>query len=262
MKMSSNKQLFAVRENDWWNRFKNILFVELGDFWKSKDWIWMSLLWIGIGNGISALTYLGGGDVEMMAIFNIFFIFIGLFPPIATILVMQDSIVGEQRSGAILWLLSKPISRQSFIFAKWLGNSINLLVCITIIPGTIGYFEFSAFSGEWLSPILYFTGISILMLYHLFFIGFTLLLGTIMDTPGGVAAPPMILNFAQQFFQSIPFASHVLPLTLFLNQPSNSVILSIILGEIPSTIIPIVSTGIFAVLFLFLAIWKFNKVDL
>jgi len=260
--MNQDKQFIQVKETEWWNRFKNILYVELGDFWKSKSWIWMTLLWVGIGNGISALTYLSGADVDNIALVNIFFLFVGFFPPIATILVMQDSIVGEQRSGTILWILSKPISRQSFIFAKWLGNSINLLVCIVIIPGTIGYFEFSLFFGDWLSIVSYLAAMGLLTIYHLFFIGFTLFLGTIMESPGAVAAPPMVFNFAQQFFQSIPFANHVLPITFFLNQPKNSIILSVIIGETPSTILPIFSTSIFVILFIFLAIWKFNKLDL
>ncbi|MBD3196454.1 MAG: ABC transporter permease subunit [Candidatus Lokiarchaeota archaeon] len=260
MKMSQNEQLVPIKSK--WNGFLNILFIELNDWWKGSDWLVMTLIWIGIGNGITALTALGAPDIDLPTMINIFFLFLGFFPPIATILVMQDSIVGEKRSGTISWLLSKPVSRRSFILAKWLGNSINLLTCIVLIPCIIGYLEFFLLTGELLSLSNYLAGIGIVTINQLFFIGLTLYLGTVMETPGGVAALPMIFNFAQQFLQSIPYAIYVLPMSLILNQTGNSIVVSIILNQTPFTLIPILTTSLFVILFLLLAIWKFENTDL
>ena len=56
--MSSNEALEQVVEKNWQRSFMNLLGVELGGWWKSKSWIWMTLLWVGIINGIPALTFL------------------------------------------------------------------------------------------------------------------------------------------------------------------------------------------------------------
>lgn len=261
--MSKNEKLIPVSKNDKYNGFKNLLLVELREWWSSKSWIWTTLLWLGIANGITFLTFSIESEAPQSTALMIFFLFLGFFPPIETILVMQGSIVEERMMGTVSWLLSKPVSRKSFILAKWLGNSIFLLATIVGIPGLIGYFELSFLTGKLLNPLYYLLGLGILTLYHLFFIEFTLYLGTFKDNAGAVAGPPMIINFAQQFLQMIPFVGYFLPLGLILNQMgTNPIIVSIILGEELYSWLPIIFTGVFVVLFLLLSIWKFEDEEL
>jgi ABC-type Na+ efflux pump permease subunit len=263
MKMSKNENLIPVDKTNRLNGFKNLLLVELNEWWSGKSWIWTTLLWLGVANGMTYLVLAADPTATVTTALTIFFLFLGLFPPIETILVMQDSLVEERISGTVSWILSKPVSRQSFIFAKWLGNSIFLLITIVAIPGIVGYFEISLLSGVILNPLNYTFGLLILTLYHLFFIECTLLLGTFKEKAGAVAAPPMIFNFAQQFLQMIPFVGYFLPLSLVFNQMGgNPVIIGIILREELFSLLPVISIAFLVVSFLFLAVWQFEKQEL
>ncbi len=263
MKMANNENLIPVDKTNRFNGFKNLLLVELNEWWSGKSWIWTTLLWLGVANGTTFLVLTADPNITVTTALTIFFLFLGFFPPIETILVMQGSIVEERISGTVSWLLSKPVSRQSFIFAKWLGNSFFLLLTTVVIPGIVGYFEISFLGAINLNPLNYALALIFLSLYHLFFIEFTLLLGTFKEKAGSVAAPPMILNFAQQFLQMIPTLGYFLPLGLVLNQMGgNPIIVSLILGEELYSLLPIINTAFFVVVFLFLAVWKFEKQEL
>ncbi len=257
--MSLNENLELVIEKNWKRSFLNLLSVELGGWWKSKTWIWMTLLWVGIVNGVPALTFLGAEDLDPPALLFLYGLFNGLFPPIAVILILQDSIVGEKRSGTAEWVLSKPVSRKSFIFAKWVGNSLNIFITMAFFPGIIAFFEISLFTGIQFSFLSFLAAISLLGLNLIFFISFTLMLGTFKSSPGAVAAIPMIFNFSQQFLLNIPFVGFFLPISIYLNQPGNPLIVSIILEEQITSILPVIITGILTILFLVIAFWRFEK---
>ncbi|TXT61298.1 MAG: conserved membrane protein of unknown function [Promethearchaeota archaeon] len=261
--MSENNNLIPVDRSTRFIGFKNLLLVELREWWNSKSWIWTTLLWLGVANGITFLTLTVDTEATTITALTIFFLFIGFFPPIETILVMQGSIVEERVAGTVSWLLSKPVSRQSFILAKLLGNSIFLLATTVLIPGIVGYFQISLLTNITLNPLNYALALGLLGVYHLFFIEFTLYLGTFKEKAGAVAAPPMIFNFAQQFLQMIPFLGYFFPLGLILWQKEgNPILISIILGEEIFSLIPLISTIVFVFLFIFLSIWKFEKEEL
>jgi hypothetical protein len=89
------------------------------------------------------------------------------------------------------------------------------------------------------------------------------MLGTFQNSPGAVAAVPMIFNFGQPYLMNIPFVSYFLPISFFLPNPTgNPVITSLILGEEIFSILPVVVTGIFAILFTIIAFWRFEKEEL
>ncbi|MFX1569300.1 MAG: ABC transporter permease subunit [Promethearchaeota archaeon] len=256
--MSSNENLEQVLEKNWQRGFLNLLNVELGAWWKSKTWIWMTLLWIGVINGISAITFLGEDSDPMLLIF--FYGFTnGLFPPIAVILILQDSIVGEKKSGTAAWVLSKPVSRKVFIFSKWLGNSLNIYITMALIPGIVSFFEITLMTGLTFSFFSFILTGLLLGMNLIFLISLTLMLGTFLKSPGAVAAIPMVFNFTQQFLISIPFAGYVLPTSIFFNQQENPIIASIILGEQIFSFLPIIITAALILLFLVIAFWRFEK---
>jgi len=257
--MSLNENLEIVIEKNWKRSFLNLLSVELGGWWKSKSWIWMTLLWVGIINGVPALTFLGAEDLDPAALLFFYGLMNGMFPPIAVILILQDSIVGEKKSGTASWVLSKPVSRKIFICAKWVGNSLNIFITMALFPGIIAFFEFSLLSGVAFSFFSFLLVIFLLGLNLLFYISFTLMLGTFQSNPGAVAAIPMIFNFSQQFLMSIPFVGYLLPMSIYLSQPGNPIIVSIILGEEIFSILPVIFTGTLTILFLVIAFWRFEK---
>jgi len=257
--MSSNEALEQVIEKNWQRSFLNLLSVELGGWWKSKTWIWMTLLWVGVINGISALTFIGAEDIDPEALLFFYGFTNGLFPPIAVIIVLQESIVGEKKSGTASWVLSKPVSRNVFIFAKWVGSSFNIFITMALIPGIVSFFEITLITGQNFSFLSFIVASFLLGLNLIFYISFTLMLGTFQNSAGAVAAIPMVFNFTQQFLISIPFVEYLLPTTIFLALEGNPIFASIILGEDIFSILPIIITGALIILFLVIAFWRFEK---
>jgi len=257
--MSSNEKLENVLEKNWKRSFSNLLSVELGGWWKSKAWIWMTLLWVGIINGMPALTFIGAENLDPIAILFFYGLMNGMFPPIAVIIILQDSIVGEKKLGTAAWVLSKPVSRKVFIFAKWVGNSLNIFITMALIPGIIMFFEISLLTGQSFSLLSFLAAIILLGLNLIFYVSLTLMLGTFQDNAGAVAAIPMIFNFGQQFLIGIPFVGYIFPVALFLAPTGNPIVASIILGEEISSLLPIIITGVSIILFVVLSFWRFEK---
>ena len=143
--------------------------------------------------------------------------------------------------------------------AKWIGNSINIFISMALIPGIIWSFEATLITGQ-LFSFLSFIGVILLFgLNLLFYISFTLMLGTFFNNPGPVAGIPMVFNFTQQFLLSIPFAEYFLPTSIFLRTTGNPIIVSIILGEEILSFIPIIISAVMVIIFLVIAIWRFEK---
>jgi ABC-2 type transport system permease protein len=245
MKMSSNEKLEPVIEKNWQRSFLNLLSVELGGWWKSKAWIWMTLLWVGIINGMPALTFLGAEDLDPTAILFFYGLMNGMFPPIAVIIILQESIVGEKKLGTAEWVLSKPVSR--------------IFVTMALIPGIIMFFEITLLTGQNFSLLSFQAAIFLLGLNLIFYISLTLMLGTFQDNAGAVAAIPMILNFSQQFLLGIPFVGYFFPIGMYLAPTGNPIIVSIILGEDIFSVLPIVITGASIILFVIISFWRFEK---
>lgn len=257
--MSQNENLKVVEDKRWQNSFINLMSIEFGGWWKSKTWLIMSIMWIAIINGITIMLLLGSPDLELPTALSFYGLFGGMFPPIAVVLTMQDSIVGEKKSGTAEWVLSKPVSRKSFILAKWLGNSLNVLITIALFPGIVGYFMFSLFYGNWLNFPMFILAITLLGVTLVFFVTLTLMLGTFLENAGAVAAIPMVINFAQQFFINIPYAEFILPQSIYFKSNATSIMTSIALGLPIFSVIPIISVIGLIALFLVIALLKFEK---
>ncbi|MHA2290395.1 MAG: ABC transporter permease, partial [Promethearchaeota archaeon] len=192
--MSRNEALEVV-EKRWQNSFLNLLSIEFGGWWKSKSWLIMTIIWVGIIDGVLIMLLINETEFDIGSTLSFYGLFGGLFPPIAIVLTMQDSIVGEKKSGTAEWVLSKPVSRKSFILAKWIGNSLNVFITIALFPGLVAYFMISAFYGYWLFFPSFLLAITVLSLNLIFFVTFTLLFGTFLNSPGAVAAVPIAFNF-------------------------------------------------------------------
>ncbi|MEJ2249345.1 MAG: ABC transporter permease subunit, partial [Candidatus Lokiarchaeota archaeon] len=133
--MSRNENLIKVEQKESLSGFKNLFLMEVSELWKSRTWIWLTLLWVGIIDGITALTVIGVSEPEPNLGIAMFTLFACFFPAIAIIIILQESIVGEKRSGTAEWILSKPISRESFVLSKFFAKSININISMVLIPG-------------------------------------------------------------------------------------------------------------------------------
>ena len=259
--MSINENLEVIVEKRWQNSFFNLMSIEFLGWWKSRTWLVMTLIWVAIINGIIIMLLLSAPDIDISSAISLYGLFGGLFPPIAVILIMQDSIIGEKKSGTAEWVLSKPVSRKSFILAKWMGNSLNVFITIGLLPGIINYVMFSLIYGQWLFFPSFLLGIVLLSLNLIFFVTLTLMFGTFLDSAGAVAAIPIAFNFMQQFLVNIPYVKFILPQYLYFIPDETSIMTSVILGLPIPSIIPIISVIVFITAFLLIAMLKFEKAE-
>lgn len=128
-----------------------------------------------------------------------------------------------------------------------------------ILQGAVGYLILSFVNGAALPIVPYVIAMGLLTLYTLFYISLTLMLGSFFNTRGPILGIAMMFVFQDLLGQIIDgvikgFTS-ILPNRLY--EAADAVTLG---NPLPS-IVPVVSTVIFVVLFAGLAIWRFNKTE-
>jgi ABC-2 type transport system permease protein len=202
------------------------------------------------------------GGVPLEEAVTLYCTFAGLFPGIAIIIIMQDALVGEKEMGTAAWVLSKPVSRQAFILSKWIANTIGVVVTMIILPGIVAYLLFFLRYETWLNPIQFLSGWWILLVYLVYYLTLTLMLGAFFSHRGPVIGIPLALAFGQQLiFGTLPIMSFVLPWVLVIPEGvfESSIAASFILGQEPISMIPFVITFLSILIFLALSLWRFAR---
>jgi ABC-2 type transport system permease protein len=179
-------------------------------------------------------------------------------------IIMQRVLVGEKRSGTAAWVLSKPVTRTAFVVSRLVVNSIAILLTSVIVPGVVFYLTLGFFSDfGWLSPFGFLAALLMISLHTFFWITLVLMMGTLFESSGGVIAVPMALYFI--FWMGtgmIPGLIYISPLLLtFSPEPEqmNALPISLMTGEPVFSWLPLISTIVFCVIFIAVAIRRFNR---
>ena len=258
-----NSAFELVGERGWRRGLGNLLRAGFGSWWKSNTWWIMSLMWTLIINGVLAGILWSEEDMDWEGAMALYSLFAGVFPPIAVVIMMQDAIVGEKESGTAAWVLSKPVSRSSFVISKLIANTVGMLITMALIPSVFAYLQLSLAKGSLLSPLNFMGGVLVICLNLLYYLTLTLMLGTLFSHRGPVIGIPLALAFGQQLiFGLLPVLSLVLPWTLI--APVSGVVelpiaASIMLGQEIYSVIPLISVAIQIVLFIIVALWRFER---
>jgi ABC-2 type transport system permease protein len=260
--MAGNSTFQMVAERGWRGGLRNMLRVENGKWWRSRTWWVQSLMWTVIINGILAGVLWSGQPVGAIEAVTLYCIFSGMFPAIAVIIILQDALVGEKETGTAAWILSKPVSRTAFVLAKFVANSLGVLVTMLLIPGILAYIQISLASGSWLDPLRFLGGIGVLFVNQWYYLSLTLMLGAFFNHRGPVIGIPLALAFGQQMiFGMLPFMAEVLPWTLIapLGDSDVSIASALILGRTPPSMYPLYFSLACVVIFTAMAFWQFEK---
>ena len=260
--MAGNEAFVKAYTRGWRGGLRNMQRAELGKWFRTNTWWVQSLLWIGIINGILAGILLGGESMGANESAAFFSLFMGLFPSIAIIIIMQDAIVGEKESGTAAWVLSKPVSRTAFVLSKLVANLLGVLVTMVLLPSIVAYILIWYASGEWIAPLNFLLGLGVIYLNLVFYLTLTLMLGTFFKHRGPVIGIPLALAFGQQMiFGILPFLLDVLPWTLVVPYGNIEIPMAaaVIRGAVPHSMNPFYATLIFVVLFIALSFWRFER---
>jgi ABC-2 type transport system permease protein len=188
-----------------------------------------------------------------------FFVLGSVASVIAVVAKTQGSIIGEKQLGTAAWVLSKPASRRAFVLAKLAVHFRWLLVVTLLFPAVVFYGLMTAISTLPPPPLLFLGGLAILALGLLFYLALSLLLGTVFESRGSLAGSVfgfmvggfMIANYA-------PWLTAAFPWLFF-----QSGYYLVTQGQIPGYgLISIPATALWTVLFIFLALRRFERAEL
>ena len=261
--MSVNNTLQLVQESGWHSGFANFLRKENGIWWRTRKWWVQSLVWFFILNGLVVLFLWviplddpSGAPTTREA----YAMFFQLLPVAAlgVLILMQGVIVYEKQSGTAAWIMSNPISRPAFILAKLVAHTLAIFAIILLLQSALAYGQFALKEGA-LMPILPFlAGLGLSALHLFFYITLSIMLGTLFNGRGPVIAIPIaflvlqdvLLQLSMAYF---PWLAPLLPINLV------SLAGAAAIGRSLPTVVPIIATACYALVFTLVAILRFSR---
>jgi ABC-2 type transport system permease protein len=249
-----------------WSRgLSNVLRGELKSWFSTRRWWVQIIIWAACVNLIYFIVALTNskGNPSMDTTLMLFNIFMGLAGPIGVSILMQTAVVGEKRSGTAAWVLSKPVSRASFIVAKLIANSTGIVVTLVLAQGVIAYLISTLMLGFSLSVPGFLAGLGVHFVNILFYLTLTLMLGTIFEHTGPVIGISITFLFAQNIAMSfVPVLARYVPWTLAIpaNGAANpSIAMNLMAGVAVPSFMPLHVALIAIVVFVGLALWIFQR---
>lgn len=279
--MASNVALYPTRNHRWFSGFGNIFSKENHQWWGTRKWLIQVAVWLVLINGMvlfisvilpnlnktkQALQTMSASEAaEIQATFvtqglTYFFIMAGMVAGAGVVILAQDALIGEKRTGTAAWVLSKPVSQTAFLLAKLAADAIGILVTIVIVQGVIGYFVLRAGTGINFQVPNFLAAMGLVAMFLLFFLSLTYMLGTLSNSRGLVVGIPLLVLFFANFGNLVPVLAKTMPWNLMMDMrysPSMAIMLA--KGEPLTIITPIIGTAVMTVLFIFVAAWRINR---
>ena len=263
--MASNSVLQPVTARGWRTGFNNLFRKENRDWWGTRSWLAQAIIWTAILIGILATVLFtpiedqpAGGKAVLGLM--VFFIMAGIALPIGAIIMGQEEVLDEKRSGTAAWILSKPVSRVAFILAKVTANAIGILLIMVLLEGLLAYGLIAIVTGRMFSVLPYLGALGVLYLDVMFYFLLSLMFSAASNSRGAAIGIPMAVLFGYQFIVGIaPWTLQVTPWG-FTNETglANSTATALAQGQAVS-VLPIFATILWCALFVVIAVWKFNR---
>ena len=269
MSANASSQFQLVKEKGWRRGLGNLLHGEYSAWFKSSRWWKQGIMWFSIINLMMVIMIIASAEAAKNGkggppVLFMYGIFGGMFVAFGVMVIMQRVLVGEKRSGTAAWVLSKPVTRTAFVVSRLAVNSIAILLTAVIVPGVIFYITLGLLSDfGWLSPLGFTAALLMVSLHTFYWIALVLMMGTFFESSGGVIAVPIALFFA--FWMGtglLPGLIYISPLLLIFSPASeqmNALAVSFMIGEPVFSWLPLLSTIVSCVLFIAVAIWRFNR---
>lgn len=238
-------------------------------WWRSRRWwiqllIWTVLLDGALAFGLFVLPLMAEADgmpittAESIDIGRQMFFGLGVLgAALGAIVLLQDAVIEPRSTGALAWVLSKPVARPAFLLAKLLPNLAAMVICMVLVPGAIGFGLFALGAPDAITPRAFLAAQGLVALNLVFYTTLTILLGVLFTS----RPPVMGIALASLFGGSFIPVPQIVQLTPWK------------LGEIailvagaqslpPFAVTMIASTAVWSALFIAAAWWRFNRVEL
>jgi len=278
LRLAARQGLLPARGSGWLAGFGNMLAKELGEWFRTRRWLWQILIWLTIINGFVALLLFvlpalaslmpalkptaeaafGGLPPEVGAV-SMYFTMLAMAGSIGVIILAQDEIIQEKQSGTAAWILSKPAARQAFILTKLLSNTIGALIFIIALPGLVTLGEVYLATGQLVPMLPLIAGGGIVLLNLIFYLCLVILLGVLFESRGPVLGIAfgilfgglMMRSFIPQILYALPLSMDGIALMVFQKIALPAILVS-----------QLISTAVLSIVFIVVALWRFQRVEL
>ena len=258
--MTANPALTLVTGRNWLRGFGNLLDNELSRWWKTPMGWTMSLVY-------AALTFFllntGGFRNEGMFVYR-YSDSVALFHTVGVLVVMQGVLVGEKKDGTAAWVLSKPATRSALVLSKLVANSLGVLVTIVLVSGAVLYVEWLILGTVPPKPLLFLKALGLAFLSPLWYLTLMLMLGALLDNRMailGIGAGLLVLS--GKLLSWFPMLRFTLPWYLLSNaatqDPAGGVMMLAFGWSIEHYTPTLVIVAVECVLFVLVALWRFNQ---
>jgi ABC-2 type transport system permease protein len=278
LRLAARQGLLPARGSDWLAGFENMLAKELGEWFRTRRWLWQLLIWPIIINVFIAFlllvlpilssfmpqlkqieeTWSGGLPPEVGGVM-MFFNLAVMAGTIGSIILAQDEIIQERQSGTAAWILSKPTARSAFILTKLLSNIIGVLVFIILWPGLIALGEIFLATHKLVPLLPFLAGAGVVLLALIFYLSLVILLGVLFESRGSVMGIAFGVIFGGMVIRNfLPQILYILPSSM------DSVALMVVQGMPlpPIFVSQLISTAVLSIVFILVALWRFQQTEL
>jgi ABC-2 type transport system permease protein len=278
LRQAVRQGLLPVKDGGWLAGFSNMLDKELGEWFRTRRWIWQLLFWPVILNGIVALFLViiplysdstpalrpsfekafGENSPEVEGV-TLFFSFLATAGILGVITLGQDAIIHEKQTGTAAWVLSKPANRAAFILSKLAADATGILVFVILIPGMIFFLEIFLVAKLVLPVVPFLTGLGLFLLAVVFYLSLVTLLGVLFESRKPVMGIAYVVLFGGTIFiQILPQSTFFLPFGL--DKLASLVTMGKPLPEM--AYIGVIVTAVLSILFILVALLRFQKMEL
>jgi ABC-2 type transport system permease protein len=278
LRLAARRNLLPVRVSGRLAGFGNLLTKEFGEWFHTRRWLLQLFIWLTIIDGVIGFLYFvlpvlanmwpnlkpvaenifAGLPPEVGGAMHYYSI-VAMTGTIGTIILTQDAVIREKQSGTAAWILSKPVSRPAFLLTKLLSNTIGTLIFIVALPALIVLGEIFLATQQMVPLLPFLTGTGVVFLALFFYLSLVILLGVLFDSNGSVLGIAFGIMFVGVFFSKmIPPINYILPVSM------DGIALELLQGmPLPGMLISqVIATAVLSILFILVALWKFQHKEL
>lgn len=246
--------------------FGNLFRQENKKWWGTRRWWTQCLAWVLIINGTLAINMiLDDSQRDLVSDgFAMFIIYLFVFTSMGIAVWSQGVIIGEKQTGTAAWILSKPVSRSAFILSKGVAVYINGVLIMIVLQCLIAYLQISFAAGHLIAMTPFIWALFLAALHLLFYLALSVMLGTIFDNQGPVIGIMFTIIIGLELLddyiaQVFPLLANTFPTTLRSVTPILALGKEAFSGE---HLVPVLAMPVWAIVFIAIAIWRFEREEL
>jgi ABC-2 type transport system permease protein len=254
---STTQHLRPITTGGWRRGFAPMLGKELGQWWGTKQWLVQALTWLVLINGVAALAMIMDPSEDTL---KVFLPVTALVTAVGVIVTTQGAIIGEKQRGTAAWILSKPVTRTSFLLSKLAAYGIGFGVVALAIPWAIFLAEDRFIAGNDVALLPMLGALGLLALHLLVYLALVIALGTVFDSRGPIAAIGIGVLLTGQFFGGMLPIGFVTLLPWILPELADAVAHG---GELPASLpTALIANGALIVAATVTGLWRLSRQEL